>query len=282
MTYLLPTEGRGQLFRYFLSSSWRYETVAAALNQTTSALRKSENIQEQKDVVVMGEPLMLNPNSYANVETVMREVRSSATNDKHWVTIGCDGNPYMMAQHLRDRDDDLKDMLVLPGPGHLEMNMVRAIVKILWPLGLKELAGELCGAKSAESILNCKDHHKSWNMIVIYHNKCISELVEPYLHYCRGRNIKPTTGGYYEWSNRATNAMYIIIKDINMTYVMALMLYRYGIRFCKSDVAMAGRLSFAPLFYETNMTTYMDVRFSDVVTRLKAPTKVLNLITSNE
>ena len=93
----------------------------------------------------MGDPIMLNPNSYATVQAVLESIQTGMETSREWTVAGCDGLPYVLAQRLRDKEDKLRDILILPGPGHFEMNMVRALMKLLWPLGMKELATTVMG-----------------------------------------------------------------------------------------------------------------------------------------
>ncbi len=112
----------------------------------------------------MAEPVMLNPNSYANVHTMLRHVKmQTITANRHWTIVGSDGNPYVLGQRLRDDKDDLKDLLLMPGPGHFEINIVKALFKLLWPVGLKALA-KLVGYKTEKALEYCHkagDHHKA-------------------------------------------------------------------------------------------------------------------------
>ena len=59
-------------------------------------------------------------------------------------------------------------------------------------------------------------------------------------------------------------------------------MYRQGIRESNSVLSLAGRVIAAELFFSTNMTNYMEIHFRDLVTRLKAPIPVRELLEQNE
>ncbi len=120
----------------------------------------------------MAEPVILNPNSYANVDTVLRHVKMQITGNRHWTIVGSDGNPYVLGQRLRDEKDDLKHLLLMPGPDHFELNMVKALFKLLWPVGLKAL-GKLVGYKTEKALEYCHKaggHHKAWTCYSYFSN----------------------------------------------------------------------------------------------------------------
>ena len=134
-------------------------------NKTVPISKQSTGAQSPRlDKVQMAEPVMLNPNSYANVGKVLRYVKMQAiTGNRHWTIVGSDGNPYVLGQRLRDEKDDLKYLLLMPGPGHFEINMVKVLFKLLWPVGLKAL-GKLVGYKTEKALEYCHksgDHHKA-------------------------------------------------------------------------------------------------------------------------
>lgn len=56
--------------------------------------------KERHLIMKMTEPVMLNPNSYTNVENILLNLKKSADIGKscEWVFWGCDGPPYCLAQ----------------------------------------------------------------------------------------------------------------------------------------------------------------------------------------
>ena len=60
------------------------------------------------------------------------------------------------------------------------------------------------------------------------------------------------------------------------------MLFRTGVRRNNSDVIMAGRLKFSPLFYILRMTFYQEIDFRDIKTRVLMPDVVKQWWNINE
>ena len=117
-------------------------------------------------------PVMVNPNSYDAVISVLESVgkqigmKKYGAGNKEFVFIYCDGVPYTLIVRIcrstfrcnkcaklfttqascrkHAHDDctytlEFDWVLLMPGAGHIEMNMLRALVEILWPVFWKEM-----------------------------------------------------------------------------------------------------------------------------------------------
>ena len=64
---------------------------------------------EVRPLIKMAEPVLLNPNSYENVEKILKNVKNVASigTDRHWVFLGCDGPPYCLAERIRESRESL-------------------------------------------------------------------------------------------------------------------------------------------------------------------------------
>ncbi len=124
----------------------------------------------------MGEPYMVNPNSYNNVNEVLKHIQT-LTKDKEWSVAGSDGVPYILEHKLRDKDESLnmlKSLLLLPGPGHVEMNVTKLLLRLLWPFGMFELAN-LLGFKTPKGLAYAQkapDIHKAWDVAGVSAGSC--------------------------------------------------------------------------------------------------------------
>ena len=73
-------------------------------NMSATVTNKYDNLpcaNTQPADIRMGEPCLVNPNSYSTVQDVMDHIVSHTKNDKCWTCIGCDGNPYLIACKLQ-------------------------------------------------------------------------------------------------------------------------------------------------------------------------------------
>ena len=105
--------------------------------QTTSTGQKYVPIGEEKNSNLrptqIGEPILLNPNSYNNVKTILDCLKTNLEIDKtrQWTYVGCDGPPYCLASRLITENQDNYDWLTLvPGLGHLNMNQLKSFFKV--------------------------------------------------------------------------------------------------------------------------------------------------------
>ena len=57
--------------------------------------------------------------------------------------LGCDGSPYRMASKVIEKHDEYDWVSVVPGLGHLHMNQLKALFKVLDPILLEPLGKEV-------------------------------------------------------------------------------------------------------------------------------------------
>ena len=73
----------------------------------------------------MGEPIVLNPNSYDNLEKILEElkVNTAIGVDREWTFVGADGPPYCLASRLIGKDEKKYDWVsMVPGLGKITMD----------------------------------------------------------------------------------------------------------------------------------------------------------------
>jgi hypothetical protein len=82
--------------------------------------------------IYIPDPLNINPNSIANVEKILFHIEKIAgikEGQRKWVVVVCDGIPYHHATKIKNK---FPWLIILPGPLHEEMNMLRAYVELNW------------------------------------------------------------------------------------------------------------------------------------------------------
>ena len=91
-----------------------------------------------------------------------------------------------MKVHPVDEIDECKKygkVLLLPGLGHMEINLTKAMFKLLWKVVIKDLALML-GWRSIKALTSCEtctDHHKAWQMLQILFSAGTKALLKPYV-----------------------------------------------------------------------------------------------------
>ena len=244
------------------------------------------NHPESPPEIKLGEPVLTNPCSYASVKEVLDSLLHTIVNntDRKWTILGCDGLPYILASRLIDKDESLQHILLEPGLGHYEINMVKALFKLLWEVALSDLAN-LMGYKSIKAQVHCQnasDHHKSWQILQIFLYATADELILPYIRKCLSENLKPSLNNFYEWLKTVKNSNYLFMQEAIFTYVYSVFLFRAAVRRNNNEVLIAARTKFSSLFYGFNMTSYQEIDYRDLKMRLLAPPEIQNYISDNE
>ncbi len=151
------------------SSMWQMDWLESFLGTNVSHLPCVGHDTRPKDIVLIGEPCMVKRNSYNNVNELLKHIQT-LTKDKEWSVAGSDGVPYILGHKLLGKDESLKSLLLLPGTGHVEMNVTKLLLRMLWPFGMLELA-KLLGFKTPKALTYAQkavDFHKAWEMLQVY------------------------------------------------------------------------------------------------------------------
>ena len=72
----------------------------------------------------MVEPILLNPNSYRNIESILKKIRHFVNIDPDWkwVFAGCDRPPYCLSLRIVEaKSNDFDFATIFPGLGHIRM-----------------------------------------------------------------------------------------------------------------------------------------------------------------
>ena len=233
----------------------------------------------------LGEPCFVNPCSYNSVDTVLRHIQTQSLDDsKPWTVVGCDGLPYVLGARLIESDATLQNLLLVPGLGHFEMNMTRAIFKLLWDVVIEDLA-DLLGfrtIRAKESCKNCSDHHKSFQIVQILLFGTMDEIIVPYARKCISNSQQPTLPGFIQFIQSSNDPNYRFLTSVICTYVLALYIFRCGVRKNNQRFILAGRCKFSELFFGLNMTTYQEIDFRDTKMRTILPDDLSMFMQTNE
>ena len=86
--------------------------------------------------------------------------------DREWVILGCDGPPFRMASIITQKQPQKCDWVYLvPGLGHLHMNQLKTILKIMDEIMLELLGKKVLNFKSPKAyqfLANAKHTHKAY------------------------------------------------------------------------------------------------------------------------
>jgi hypothetical protein len=147
------------------------------------------------------EIIHLNPNSIENVKKVLDDILAQSQRsdpDRNWIVVVQDGLPYCLAMDIirntmicklcfeetKDIEKHFRDIhegrnvqcsekyfkiVLRPGNGHYEINLVRTIFNNFFDIYLRPIA-KMLGFNSPASLDYCRtasDHHKSWEILEV-------------------------------------------------------------------------------------------------------------------
>ncbi|CAG8638892.1 7153_t:CDS:1 [Scutellospora calospora] len=82
--------------------------------------------------ILVPDPLPINPNSIDNVRKVLDHIQKIcriSSGIREWIVVVCDGIPYHYVQKFKNK---YPKIILLPGPLHEKMNMLKAFVELNW------------------------------------------------------------------------------------------------------------------------------------------------------
>ena len=111
------------------------------------------------------------------------------------------------------------------------MNSIKAFFELNWEVFLSDLC-EVMGYKSETAkyvAKTCKDHHKAWELIMIFFLGTLRELVTIYVREKRD-SVHSTTGFFEFTKSKANNPNFIYMFSQIATYAFAIINFRMGMR----------------------------------------------------
>ena len=151
----------------------------------------------------------------------------------------------MESHFLQFRDGDsnvsLKpyfgDILLVPGPGHMEKNFLLTIFKFTKNIFMFKLVDKL-GFRSLKAdyvVIDCGDHHLLWQIANIVFDIFAKELIHVVLQCCEYQNLQPTIENFVFWHNqRGVNPNFNFYYDLIFKIFLVLKFYLAGTR-CKNS-----------------------------------------------
>ena len=281
----------------------------------------------EKPIVHIGEPCMVNPNSFESLKNVLIHV--SATNklgknenNRKWTLLICDGVPYTIASNLQDKylfcnicKEEIKNMvgieelektkrehaalhqnktctfhnlfhniILLPGPGHTELNMGCLSLKLLWVPFLNKIV-KLLGFRTekAQSIVkNGTDHHRTRQILSTCLFALSKELLVPYVQDCQKIRIKPMNQHYLNWVHSICGEQYMFLYHITFSYLLAFSLYTEATHKNNSMRMMPAQVKLAPLFYSFKHPKYQQYYLRDLCDRVQMPDSMKSYVERHE
>ena len=246
-------------------------------------------------------------------------VKKYGSGDREWIVVYCDGSPlnlcmrvilstyscntcsevvtgfgkietHMKANHGIDiyEQPDCADLefdwvLMCPGPGHIEMNMLHTLVELCWSLFWESMCRDFNfrSENALKGQRRVSDHHKGWELLRIANMAMIKELVVPYVRSELSSDAEPkiTPDGFMKFvMTQEEDATYALVADIVIQIFSAIFMYRKGIRDNNPSFVMAGRAVFAKLWSARNHPLYRELEMSDSISFARMPQQVRDFV----
>ena len=243
--------------------------------------------KEIRPVIKMAEPVLLNPNSYANMKVILSEVKKFADVgvNREWVFIGCDGPPYCLSERICESDQQQFDFVsMVPGLGHLHMNQLKTLFKILDDIILELLGKDVLNFVSPKAysfFVDAKDTHKSWQALKTFLFGTTMELIHEFRQSSTHEEIndpEPEPTKFLAWLANQTNPTIKLIAELVLNFSLAIYLFKLGVRANDVQLINAGRFKFADLlFYAFKHPIYREVEYRDLRNRVMYPPEIRKL-----
>ena len=235
----------------------------------------------------LSEPIMCNPNSKENMKTILDQLKPMLIDEskgRKWVFIGADGPPYTLMRRIIDEEREKYDWVVLvSGKGHLNMNQVKTLFRIL-----DYVCGDVLGEevlkfntpKSYRYFFDCKDNHKAWQGLEIFLHGTTMELIHLY-KLSIGTDKLPTIMGFLQWQAAIKQPTLKFVAQLTLNFALAIYVQRVGDRNNDEECSNAGRYKFYDMFYAFNHPIYREVEYNELRQKVSMPAEMNKLRKEN-
>ena len=262
--------------------------------------------------IIIGEPIFTNPCSFANCAEVLRKIGKDAGiiryggKKRYWIFVCCDGLPFRHCDtvihetfactichssffrietyktHCKEQHDnqvveyylEFDWVLLKPGGGHFEMNSVKSFVELNWIPFFSQLS-EVLGFRSEKAkyvAKACRDHHKAWQMILMFYFGSLKELCTVYVRDLISSvndpegELHPTPEGFLEYcSTKAANHNFMYLLNQVTLYAQAIINYRMALRRNNNKLALSAIYKLSSLFHGRNHPFYQKIELYSLV-----------------
>lgn len=127
------------------------------------------------------------------------------------------------------------------------MNLIKSFFELNWTPFLEVLCERMGFVSEAAKLYAkaCKDLHKSWNLLLIFHAATLRELVLPYVRHCSVVSEFPSAKGFFKFANPTYESKdrpnYTYIMDQVLRISQGIINFRMGVRRNNSDLCKSGK-----------------------------------------
>ena len=119
------------IFKSYQSEINTSKKLTNSINMISITQRSNQKDINVPDILV-SDPIPINPNSIKNVQKVIEHIKEISGINKgewKWIAVVCDRILYHYTQKFKH---DYPEILLIPGPLHEEMNILKSFVELNW------------------------------------------------------------------------------------------------------------------------------------------------------
>lgn len=268
---------------------------------------------------VNDDPIFHLPNSYVSCVKIARHLGKRLDVKKYggtryFVVLACDGQPYTLlkniisnhivcsacgrefwgkktfdAHNVKDHgeqgtaDFEFDWILLQMGYGHLEMNLMKNVVKLFWDRYFESVAWVLNWRtdKALNVARNANDMHRTYDFFNIVRYSIASELLTRYLNEKRHYQ-QALFEDFVEFlrihENSKVQEAWCFLRD----FIQPLFVLRAGIRKNNSTLLTAGIKLSVPVFFASKATNYQQIATHHLVVRHHLPEAIRQFLQKTE
>ena len=96
---------------------------------------------------------------------------------------------------------------------------------------------------------NGNDYHKLWQILEVVYIALADEVLLPYVQKSLELGEKPTSSGYWNYSESVVNPNYQYVEQALITFLHPLMMLRRGVRYGQSKPILAAKSKLVLLIF---------------------------------
>ncbi len=173
------------------------------------------------------------------------------------------------------------------GGGHIEMNMLKGLVELLWDVFWGEMVKLYNFASEAaqKAAKKVSDHHKGWTLARIARQAISLELLTPFVRLMMSNGEKETTISPAHFTKflmtKVKNKTFLFTCDIMFELFDSLFMFRCGVRCGDKEMMDAARGKFVKLWSGRSHPMYRELEMSDLLQEIRMPTEIVELIAAS-
>ena len=254
------------------------EAVKAILEHICTTSQLSENHDSRKWTFVISDGV-----PYVYASTIQDSLKGTVCEEY----IDSSDKAIHVALHERDHilfAKPFENLIFIPGPGHIELNMGKELLNLLGVPMLCRIA-QMLGFRTEKALAVVKsgiDHHRTGQILCACLYALSTGLLVPFVRDCLKAEIIPNSDGYINWVVETCGYQYMLYYHFVFTYLLAFNLYTEATRKNYSLRMMAARIQFAPLFYSFKYPKYQVLHLRDLFERAQMPDEIRSYVESHE